>query len=125
MMPALAIDDHILVATALTAALCVRGYNARACEVLGDDEIIRMAERFRPRGALLDLELGRRRSGLPLIEPLRAIGARVLMLTATVSPLRLAECLEAGADGLLFKGVRIDDVVKAIEDAAAGASVDG
>jgi DNA-binding NarL/FixJ family response regulator len=123
-MRVLAIDDHTLVATALTGALRARGYDARACEVRDDAKILNVAQQFAPRVVLLDLELGGGRNSLSLIEPLRASGARVLMLTATVSPMRLARCLEAGADGLLFKGLRIDDVVQAIEDAAAGARVD-
>ena len=114
----MAIDDHQLVAAALTGALRGRGYDARACPVLDDGRILGIVGRFAPEVVLLDLSLGPDRTSLALIEPLQGLGARVVMLTATTDPLELAECVEAGADGLLSKGMRIDDVVAAIEAAA-------
>lgn len=111
----LIIDDHVLVAAALSDALRSHGYEARACPVEDDEHILAVAVEFQPEVVLLDLELGRGRSGLSLIQPLRGAGPRVVMLSASTNPIRLAECLEAGADGLLSKGVRIEDVVRVVE----------
>lgn len=114
----LAIDDHGLVSSALTNELRSRGYDARACEVLDDEAILSIAKHFQPSVVLLDLVLGRERSSISLIRPLQKTGAKVVILTAATDPVRLAECLEAGADGLVSKSVRMDDLVRAIEGAA-------
>lgn len=113
----LAIDDHGLVSSALTSELRSRGYDARACQVGDDDAILSIARDFHPSVVLLDLVLGRGRSSISLIRPLQKAGAKVVILTATTDPVRLAECLEAGADGLMSKNVRMDDLVRAIDGA--------
>ena len=109
------IDDHNLVSAALVGELRAHGYDAKSCPVLDDDGIVQTVQELRPSVVLLDLALGRGRNSLSLIDPLKRTGAGVIMLSAATDPIRLAECIEAGADALLSKGVRIDDVVEAIE----------
>lgn len=118
MMRVLSVDDHGMVSDALTSELRARGYEAHACPILADDAIVDFARQVQASVVLLDLDLGRRRSSLSLIKPLRDTGARVVMLTASTDPIRLAQCLEAGAEGLLSKGGRMADLVDALEDAS-------
>lgn len=116
------VDDHELIAAALTSELLARGYGARPCPVLDDDRIVQVVREVQPSVVLLDLALGRGRSSLSLIAPLKRTGANVIILSATTDAIRLAECIEAGADALLSKGGRIDDVVEAIERLVPGGS---
>lgn len=109
------IDDHGLVSAALAAELLARGYDATACEVLDDDRLVQTVREMRPCVVLLDFMLGKGRNSLSLIGPLKRSGVGVIMLSAATDPIRLAECIEAGADALLSKGGTIDEVVEAIE----------
>lgn len=115
MQRVLIIDDHALVASILTGALSARGFEARATDVLNEDAVLRTFDSFRPHVVLLDLDLGHGRSGKSLVGPLTAAGANVVMLTGTSDPVLLAECMEAGAVGLLSKGGRVDDIIATIE----------
>lgn len=118
MMRILSVDDHEMVSDALTSELRARGFDAHACPVLEHEQVVQFAWELRPSVVLLDIDLGRGRSSLNLIEPLKETGARVVMLTASTDAIRLAQCLEAGAEGLLSKGGRIADLVAVIESAA-------
>lgn len=124
----LVIDDHAVMGHALAAALQLQGFDqARAVHVhedLGDDEVVREVVAC-GEGAivLLDLHLGDERMATPLIAPMRATGARVLVLTAEREPSLLGECLEAGADGVFDKAQPFDQLVDTLHDAVRGLSV--
>lgn len=119
----LVIDDHSLIATTLTGVLRARGYDARVCAVRSDEEILADVRDFQPAVVLLDLALGKGRSSVGLIQPLRRAGAGVVMLTGTTDPVRLAECIEAGAAGVLSKDAGVDDVAVAVETVSAGGTL--
>ena len=118
----LIIDDHVLVARMLTEALRSRGYDARHCRSTSDETVLGAIRSFAPTIALLDLDLGDDRMGTRFIPALRDAGTRVLMVTGTSDPMQLAECVEAGADGLLPKTGNIDELVDALERIADGGS---
>jgi DNA-binding NarL/FixJ family response regulator len=66
---------------------------------------------------LLDLELGGEiGTSIPLIAPLEAFGAQVVMVTGVSDRVRLAECLEAGATGLINKSTPFADLVLAVQE---------
>ena len=68
---------------------------------------------------LLDLDLGGQiGSSVPLIEPLEALGAQVMMVTGVTDRVRLAECLEAGATGLINKSTPFEQLVEAVREVA-------
>ena len=119
----LVIDDHELVARMLTEALRARGYDARHCAAPTDEAVRDVIETFSPAVALLDLELGGGRSGVRLIPPLRDVGARVIMFTGTTNRIRLAECVEAGAAGVLTKKGSVDEVVRAVDEVHSGGAL--
>lgn len=120
----LLVEDHQLVASALGSALRTQGYEVEHCSTLTVEGVSAAAQQFRPDVVLLDLYLGPEfGTSIPLIGPLRDAGARVVMLTASTDRHVLAECIEAGAEGLLTKSERLDGLVQAIEDVAEHGSL--
>ena len=114
----LIVDDHRLVASVLTDALSDHGYQAQACPTTSDEQIAAALHEFQPSVVLLDLELGIGRSGIAMIPAVLAVGAGVVVLTASSDVVRLAESVEAGAGGLLSKAAHITDVIRTIETVA-------
>ena len=98
----LIVDDHELVGGSLELSLRSHGLAAHRCPT-GDRAAILTAAAAHPPGVvLLDLDLGRDRSGawmdgVDLVEPLRAAGWRVVVLSGTGDQARLGAALAAGA----------------------------
>lgn len=124
MRKVLLVEDHGLIATTLSAALRARGYQVGHCATLTRDAILETAREFTPDVILLDHDLGPQMGvSIPLIPALRSTGANVVMLTATANRTRVAECIEAGAQGLLTKNEPLEGLVNAIEDVVAYGSL--
>lgn len=119
----LVVDDHRLVGDSLATVLEGRGFEARAAERIGHEEILEAAREFEPTIVLLDLQLASGLQGTALVEPLTALNARVLMMTGVTSPAELGRCLEAGAEGVISKGQPFDDLIDQITAAASGERV--
>jgi DNA-binding NarL/FixJ family response regulator len=115
----LIVEDHELLAQSLTFALQADGIDVARCPELGAEAVLASADRFAPDLVLLDLDLGEEGSSLPLIEPLRAQGAEVVMLTGVTDRQRLAECVEAGAIGIVSKREPFENLVRAVHDCMA------
>lgn len=121
----LIVEDQRLMAIGLQLALRARGWEAETVSGPTFDDIVAHAQRFQPHGVLLDLNLGDLGSGIDLVQPMLATGARVLMLTAERRRLNLAECLEAGAEGWIGKGAGLDEVDSALSHLLDGEAVLG
>jgi DNA-binding NarL/FixJ family response regulator len=93
------VDDHLLIAETLHAALYGRGISAAVVVPDQRDELLAQLVERRPRLVLLDLDLGRFGSSVGLIAPLTAAGISVLVMTGITDRLRIAEALEHGAIG--------------------------
>jgi DNA-binding NarL/FixJ family response regulator len=121
----LVVDDHALVGTVVASGLRDKGLQAQYCAATSVGEILAAAA-ARPRGvALLDLDLGRDEQGDPidgvdLIEPLRAAGWRVLVLSGTADPARVGACLAAGAQAAVAKHAPFPVLLRAVCEIAAG-----
>jgi DNA-binding NarL/FixJ family response regulator len=115
------VDDHLLIAETLQAALAAQGVSATAVapEQLGT-LLATLLDR-RPRLVLLDLDLGSFGSSLGLIRPLVSDGVVVLLMTGVSDRLRIAEALEHGAIGYQRKG----DGFSALLDRACAALAAG
>jgi len=120
----LIVDDHRVLTEALALALWLEGFEdvavAHDFTVQG---VLDAAEKAKAEIVLLDLHLGGSASGVALVAPLVAWGARVLVLTAEQAPHLLAQCLEAGATGLFDKVQPLDHLAHLIRDAAQGRTV--
>lgn len=120
----LIVDDHKVLTEALALALRMEGFeNVAVAGDLSSDGVLEAAEKAKAEIVLLDLHLGGSGSGVALIAPLVAWGARVLILTAEQAPHLLAQCLEAGATGLFDKVQPFDHLAHLIRDAAEGRTV--
>ena len=85
--------------------------------------VLAVADEFRPDVALVDLNLGLDRSGLPIIGPLVGRGVAVVAFSAKNEELVIAQCLEAGAVGFLNKGEPFGVVIDYVSKVAAGEAV--
>jgi DNA-binding NarL/FixJ family response regulator len=85
--------------------------------------VLSVADRFRPDVALVDLNLGVDRSGLPIIGPLVGRGVAVVAFSAKNDDLVIGQCLEAGAVGFLNKGEPFHVVIDYVSRVAAGEPV--
>lgn len=92
-------------------------------EQLHVEGVLAAADGFSPDVALVDLNLGVDRSGLPIIGPLVGRGVAVVAFSAANDELLIGRCLEAGAVGFLNKGEPFDVVIDYVSKVAAGEAV--
>lgn len=117
----LIIDDHELFGHILSRALEVEGIEALVMTGPTREEILASACDFRPDIVLLDLQLGPDLGdGVGLVGPLRDIQADVIILTGSADDFRRAECVEAGAAGVVRKDQPFESLVAAIRTVEAG-----
>lgn len=124
----LIIDDHELVATALTMTLRSVGLRTRRHTVRSREGVLIATASMPPGVALLDLDLGRDSEGTPidgssLVEGLCRSGWRVLALTGSVDEARIGKALAAGALAGIPKSAELSVLVAAVRRAAQGVEV--
>ena len=113
----LIVDDHALLAHSLAMALRSEGAAVTVAEVTTAEAALQAAADAAPDVVLLDLDLGAF-VGDDLVAPLAAGGAHVIVVSGTNDRLRLAQCVERGASGLLPKSTPFDALLAAVRDAA-------
>ncbi len=109
------VDDHELLGQILVEALHGEGIEAEACSGPDAAAVLAAVERFAPSIVLLDLDLGPIGRGPDLIPALVESGATVVVLTGSRDRIVHAECLDAGAAGILGKDAPFDTVLAAID----------
>ena len=110
------VEDHGLLAHSLAASLRAEGLVVERCDDMTEDGILSVIEQADPEVVLLDLDIGGElETTLPLIRPLTDDGRRVVMLTGVTNDVRLAECVEAGAVGIILKSAPFDDLIAAVQ----------
>lgn len=114
----LVVEDHGLLADSLSAALRLEGYEVGVPPRLDDRAVLAEAETFQPHVTLLDLHLDDHATSLGLIPRLRDAGSSVVMVTSERARVALAECVEAGAIGLVDKGAPFEDLLRTVHDVA-------
>ncbi len=121
---ALIVDDHALIAQGVALALEGESVDTRVTMGPRHDDVLRAAEEHRPDVVLLDLQLeGEIGSAVPLIAPLAELGAKVLVVTGVTDRPDLAECIEAGADGIASKSEPFESLVATLLKIGRGEAV--
>jgi DNA-binding NarL/FixJ family response regulator len=113
------VEDHELLAESLFYVLQDEGYQAAVISGTALEDIGDALVAFRPDVVLLDLNLGPEvGSALPLVTRLTAEeDMRVVVITGVEDRLKLSECIEAGAVGLISKAASFESLLMAIRDA--------
>jgi two-component system nitrate/nitrite response regulator NarL len=120
----LLVEDHQLLAQSLSFALMAEGFSVEIAELDDARTITETVARLAPDVVMLDLDLGGSiGDGLELIQAVRELGARVLVVSGSPDRPRLARCLELGVAGVLPKSMRYEQLVQAVMDVAAGRPV--
>ena len=115
----LIVDDHPVVRRGLRALLDVQEDIVVAGEAGDGATAVSLAMSLRPDIVLLDLKLPGM-DGVAVLEPLRASGLRVLVLTSATEPAVAARAVRAGAAGVLYKDIDPDALVRAIRSVRDG-----
>jgi DNA-binding NarL/FixJ family response regulator len=116
---AVVVDDHRLLAQSIAISLRQEGVECVVADLADPETLVASILAERPDVVLLDLDLGAvTGDGVALVAPLVRGGARVVLVTASTDPLRLAAAMEAGATGVLAK----TDPVEVLLAAACAAS---
>lgn len=121
-MQLLLVEDHPGFREALSKGLAATGFViAGACA--SGEEALRLVEDLTPDAAVVDLGL----LGMSGTETIRKLRARIpklpiLVLTVFENPTAIVGAIEAGAQGYLLKGARIDEIANAIEQVSNGLS---
>ncbi len=118
----LIVEDHAMLAEALGLALTDRGFNCVVAELRGQATVLEQAAHLRPDLALLDLGLDGA-DGLDLVSGLRAVGARVLVVTGSTDESRLASALALGASGWVSKAQPFERLLDAADSVVRGQSL--
>ena len=115
----LIVDDHPVVRQGLRALLDVQDDIVVAGEAGDGPAALSLAASLRPDIVLLDLKMPGM-DGYAILEPLRAAGLRVLVLTSATEPSAAAQAVRAGAAGVLYKDIDPDALVRAIRSVRDG-----
>jgi DNA-binding NarL/FixJ family response regulator len=97
------VEDHLLLAETLRAALEQDGVTARVVAPAAPDALVPALLAVGADLVLLDLDLAGHGDSTPAIAPVVAAGGRVLLVTGTTDRLRIAAALEQGALGYQLK----------------------
>jgi two-component system response regulator NreC len=109
----LVVDDHELVRLGIRQLLeAADGIEVVAATGDADDALVE-ARRARPDVVVLDIALGGQ-SGLELVGELRALGARVVILSIIDDAAHVKAALERGAQGYVVKESAVSQLVDAI-----------
>ena len=118
------IDDHRMLSE--TVALAVTHRGLAEVEVLDpyDEDTMERLEQAAPDACLIDLELGTDElGGIRFLGKAIESGFRAAMFTGCLDDVKLGRCIEAGALGIINKGLSFEVVVELIERLLAGEPV--
>jgi DNA-binding NarL/FixJ family response regulator len=112
------VDDHGLLAQSLVFALRAEGLPVERCREISAEAITDAVNRARPELVLLDLDIGGElRTSLSLIPSLTDQDTKVVMLTGVTDHIRLAQCVAAGAVGIIAKSEPFETLIDGVKQA--------
>lgn len=118
----LIVEDHAVLSQALASALADHGFDTTVVPSteLDAPAVLATVRQLAPAVVIVDLYLGPDLVGIPLIAPISAAGAAVIVLTTSRDPVLLGECVLQGAVAVVDKADPFDRLVAVLSDAAAG-----
>lgn len=117
------VEDHGLLAQSLGFALSNLGIAVTVIENLEASAVLDVLRAADLHLVLLDFDLGDAGVGLHLVAPITALGLRVVMLTGETNPISLAECVEAGAIGIISKSEPFERLIEHVSDVVDGRGI--
>jgi two-component system, NarL family, nitrate/nitrite response regulator NarL len=123
------VEDHVLFAEVLDAALGIEGYDVTRVDL--DDrsrstpQLLTRIRALRPGIVLLDLDLGRGGDTTDFVQPLTQAGVAVVVVTASKDRIRWGECLRYGARAVLPKSTQLDLLLETLRLIANGRALPG
>lgn len=117
------IEDHELLAQSLAFALANLGIDVTVIENLEPSAVLQSLRNLDLHVVLLDFDLGSSGLGLHLVRPITDLGFRVVMLTGETNPISLAQCVEAGAAGIISKSEPFDRLIEHVSDVVHGRGI--
>jgi DNA-binding NarL/FixJ family response regulator len=118
------VDDHGLLAQSLVFALRAEGLPVERCREISAEAITDAVNRARPDLVLLDLDIGGELgSSLSLIPSLTDRDTKVVMLTGVTDGIRLAQCVQAGAVGIIAKSEPFEALIGGVKQALAAGTL--
>ena len=117
------VEDHALLAQSLAMALANAGIEATIVADLEPAAVLAALGQAAVDVVLLDYNLGTAGVGVDLIPAITDLGLHVVMLTGETSPITLAECVEAGAIGIINKSEPFDRLIEHMSDVSLGRGI--
>lgn len=117
------VEDHDLLAQSLAFALSNLGIEVTTVADRSRDGVLAALATAPHDLVLLDYDLGEDGVGLDLIQPVSALGLRVVMLTGETDPIVLAQCVEAGAIGVISKKEPFEQLMYHVSDVVTGRTI--
>ena len=117
------VEDHGLLAQSLGFALSNLGIHVTVIEDLDRASVLNVLRDTALHMVLLDFDLGDAGLGLHLVAPITDLGLRVVMLTGETNPISLAECVEAGAVGIISKSEPFERLIERVADVVDGRGI--
>jgi two-component system, NarL family, nitrate/nitrite response regulator NarL len=123
------VDDHVLFAEVVDAALRMEGYDVARVDLddrsVSTPQLLTRIRTLRPGIVLLDLDLGRGGDTTDFVQPLTQAGVAVVVVTASKDRLRWGECLRYGARAVLPKSTQLESLRETVRLIANGRSLPG
>jgi DNA-binding NarL/FixJ family response regulator len=117
------VEDHDLLAQSLGYALAGVGIQVTTVPDLRPDAVLATLRGMELDLVLVDYDLGDAGLGLHLVAPISDLGLRVVMLTGETSSVRLAQCVEAGAVGIISKREPFERLIEHVADVVSGRGI--
>lgn len=112
------VEDHQMLAQSLAVMLKDNGLEVVNPPRLDLESVLLTADEHDPSIAVVDLHLEDGATAIPLIPRLAERGTGVVVITGDTDRRRLAECMEAGAVGIVSKSEPFDHLLDAVLEAA-------
>jgi len=113
-MKVVIVDDHPLIRKGLAAVLAKAEDIELAGEAESVDEAVELIGRTKPDLAIVDIRLGDR-SGFELVEHIRPLSCRILILTSSALWPDIRKAKECGADGYILKDAMPEELLLAVK----------